>query len=99
MPRKVIVRKPPTDPRLIPFNKDAAYALQAMGREDAIGAQQKFILKWLVEEVCQTYDESFTPDNPRVTDYRLGRRSVGLAIVKHLNISLSKLAELSEAGD
>ena len=99
MPRNVSVRKPPAAPRLIPFSKDAAYAIQALARGEATPEQQKFALKWLTEDACQTYDEPFTPDNARVTDYRLGRRAVGLAIVKHINISLSKLAELSSNGD
>ena len=63
-----------------------------MARGEATDLQQKAILDWLIKQACQTYDEPFMPDNARVTDYLLGRRSVGLAIVKHLTISPAKLA-------
>jgi len=76
----------------VQLNTDAAYALQAMSRGEATDHQQKFVLDWLITDTCQTYEEPFTPDSVRVTDYVLGRRSVGLGIVKHLTISPAKLA-------
>lgn len=99
MPRKPTVYKPPSDPRLTPFNKDAAYALQAMARGEASDKQQKFVLRWLIEAVCQTYDEPFMPGHADVTQYRLGKRGVGLAMVKHLNLSPAKLAGEGSTGD
>ena len=65
----------------------------AAGTLDAQG--QRYLLKHLVENVCQTYHEMFTPDNARVTDYLLGRRSVGRWIVNHLNLSITELNKLT----
>lgn len=65
----------------------------AAGTLDAEG--QKWLLKRLVEDVCQTYHEMFVPDNARVTDYLLGRRSVGRWIVNHLNLSVAELNKLT----
>ena len=44
------------------------------------------VLDWIINTACSTYDEPFRPGNPDTVNYMLGRRSVGLAIVK-----LSKL--------
>lgn len=57
-------------------------AVQALARGEASAEQQQRALDWIVSRAAQTYDEPFFPDNPRVTDYLLGRRSVGLALVK-----------------
>lgn len=77
----------------VPFNEKAAYGLQAMARGEMTPEQQKATLDWIIKEAAQTYEEPFIHDNARVTDYLLGRRSVGLAIVKHLTISPAKLKE------
>lgn len=66
-----------------------AQAIQNMAAGKASEAQQKAVLDWLINVACQTYEEPFTPDNARVTDYVLGRRSVGLAIVKHLHLNIA----------
>ena len=77
----------------VPFNEKIAYALQAMARREATPDQTADALDWIIKEAAQTYEEPFIHDNARVTDYLLGRRSVGLAIVKHLTISPAKLKE------
>jgi len=76
------------------FDETVAYALQAMAKGEAEDHQQKKVLDWIITEACQTYEEPFDPENARATDYILGRRSVGLAIVKHLTTSPSKIKEL-----
>ena len=78
----------------VPFSADIAYAIQAMSNGEANDAQQKNLLDWLLTDATQTYEEPFVPDNARVTDYLLGRRSVGLAITKHLNISPAKIEQM-----
>mgnify|MGYP001003667475 CR=1 FL=1 len=42
----------------------------------------KRALDWIINQACQTYDDPFAPGQPDVKDYVLGRRSVGLAIIK-----------------
>jgi hypothetical protein len=45
-------------------------------------AEVKRALDWIIHKAAATYDEPFRPGQPDVRDYMLGRRSVGLAIVK-----------------
>ena len=77
----------------VQFNQRAAYAAQALVRGEATEDQQKFFVDWLIRDACQTYEEPFDPESERVTDYVLGRRSVGLGVVKHLSISPAKLEQ------
>jgi len=62
------------------------HAIQALSRGEADADQQRRALDWIVTQAAQTYDEPFYADNARVTDYVLGRRSVGLAIVKLIRL-------------
>lgn len=43
-------------------------------------------LDWIINTACGTYEEPFKPGDPCTVAYMLGRRSVGLAIVKLLNL-------------
>lgn len=52
---------------------------------------QQRALRWIIERAAGTYDQSFTPDSPRLTDFAEGRRFVGLQIVKLLKINLSTM--------
>lgn len=65
-------------------------AIQALGRGDANETQQRRALDWIVRQAAMTYDEPFIPDSARATDYLLGRRSVGLQIVKLLNTKVNR---------
>lgn len=42
----------------------------------------KRALDWIIKTAASTYDDPFEAGQPDVVDYMLGRRSVGLAIVK-----------------
>lgn len=44
------------------------------------------VFDWLINEASGTYDEPFRPGAPDQVNYMLGRRSVGLAIVKLLRL-------------
>lgn len=46
----------------------------------------KRALDWIINTAAATYDEPFLPGQPDVRDYMLGRRSVGLAIVKLMKL-------------
>jgi len=43
-------------------------------------------LDWIVKKASATYDEPFRPGAPDTIAYLLGRRSVGLAIVKLISL-------------
>jgi hypothetical protein len=49
-------------------------------------AEVKRALDWIINTAAATYDEPFRPGQPDVRDYMLGRRSVGLAIVKMMTV-------------
>ena len=70
-------------------------AIQSLAAGQASPEQQKYALKWLVESVCATYDESYYPggdEGRRDTDFSLGRRFVGQTIVKMMALSRSLVA-------
>lgn len=46
----------------------------------------KRTLEWIVETAAGTYDEPFVEGAPDTTSYLLGRRSVGLAIIKVMKV-------------
>ena len=68
------------------YTRTIAYAIQALSQGNANDGQQKIALDWIIRVAAATYDEPFRPGQPDVRDYMLGRRSVGLAIVKLLNL-------------
>lgn len=75
----------------IHLDLQAAHALQAMQRGEASDVQQQNVLNWLLRVPGMAYEETFDPVNERISSYLAGRRSVGLAIVKHLHVIPSKI--------
>lgn len=61
-------------------------AVQAVAAGTASAAEQKQALDWIVTVAAQTYEEPFVPGQDDVRAYVLGRRSVGLAIVKLIRL-------------
>lgn len=76
------------------YDKPDIRAIQALAEYAAgVGAppsptECKRALDWIVNNACGTYDEPFRPGDGSVRDYLLGRRSVGLAIVKLINLKV-----------
>lgn len=68
------------------YEKEHIRALQALARGDATEQEQRTALDWIINSAASTYDEPFRPGNHDTVNYMLGRRSVGLAIVKLLKI-------------
>lgn len=66
-------------------------AIQALARGDASPEAQRRALDWIINAASATYDQSFHPDNARLTDFAEGRRFVGNQIVKLTKLNLSKL--------
>ena len=69
-----------------PYGKEDVRAIQALAQGTAGKTEQHRALKWIIETACLTYDEPFRPESSDVITYMLGRRSVGLAIVKLLSL-------------
>ena len=57
-----------------------------MAQGNAGEQEQKRALDWIINTAAATYDEPFRPGSRDVVDYMLGRRSVGLAIVKLIKL-------------
>lgn len=66
-------------------------AVQALNRGDASPDAQRRALKWIIERVAMTYDQSFVPGQPDVTQFIEGKRSVGNQIVKLLKLDLAAI--------
>lgn len=68
------------------YEMDDIRAVQALAVGTASVVEQKRALDWIVNTAAQTYDEPFVPGQDDVRAYLLGRRSVGLAIVKLIKL-------------
>lgn len=77
----------------ISATKREIYALQALHKGEATPDQQKLVLKWLVWKAAQTHAVIEPVQSNDVTNFQLGRRSVGLALLEHLNTDPSKMKD------
>ncbi len=66
-------------------------AIQALMRGNATEGQQQLALKFIIEDVCSTYDEPYRPDSERDTTFALGKRHAGMEIVKLTKVKMGKL--------
>ncbi len=85
MPRKREIWHPPL------YEQADMRAIQAIAEGVASPEDQKRGLDWIVMSACATYEDPFTPGQSDVRDYILGRRSVGLAIVKMMKLKVGIL--------
>lgn len=65
-----------------------AYAIKAVVNGTATEGQQQRAMQWIIQAAAMTYDETFVPGQPDVSNFLAGRRSVGLQIVKLINIPI-----------
>jgi len=72
-------------------------AIQGLAEGNASEDMQKRALDWIINAAALTYDEPFQPGQPDVVNYVLGRRSVGLAIVKMLKLKPDLFREKEKA--
>lgn len=66
-------------------------ALKGLSSGTANDAQQKAAIKWVVEELCRTYDLSYRPSGDRDTVFAEGKRFVGLMLVREINLDTKLL--------
>lgn len=58
--------------------------------------QQQFILGWIINDLCLTYDLSYRPggnDGRRDTDFAEGKRFVGMHLVVATKLKVSQLED------
>jgi len=70
-------------------------AVQLLEQGDCPPHLQKEFLRWLVEDVCRTYDMSFRFD-PYQTAFAEGRRFPGNQVIKMLKLQASKLRSVTD---
>lgn len=70
------------------YEKEDIRAIQALASGTASETDQRRALDWIVNHAAGTYDEPFVPGQQDAVNYMLGRRSVGLAIVKLLKLKV-----------
>jgi uncharacterized UBP type Zn finger protein len=68
------------------YEKADIRAVQALAQGNASETDQKRALDWIINTAAGTYDEPFRPGSQDAVNYMLGRRSVGLALVKLLKL-------------
>lgn len=74
-----------------PWDTADVEAFQALQRGDASAHLQRRALDWLINKAAATYDQSFSPDDERLTSFAEGRRFVGLQVVKLLALDTNKV--------
>ena len=74
-----------------PYEPADIAAVQALAKGEGTSDQQIRVLKWIVETVAGTYDQSFRPDSERDTAFAEGKRWVGNQIVKLSRVALSRI--------
>lgn len=73
------------------WDPEDAHAVQAVMYGRGSEEQQKRAMKFLVNEVCRTYDLSYRPTSDRDTAFAEGKRFVGLQLVKFAQINIAAL--------
>jgi len=73
-----------------------AGAVQALLRGDCPPHLQQDFMRWLIEDVCGTYDQSYREASERDTVFAEGRRWVGNRIVLASKLDPAKLKSEGE---
>lgn len=73
------------------YNLREVAAIQALFRGEAEPEQQIYILDWIIQEACRTYDQSYRPNSQRDTDFAEGKRFVGNTLVKMIKLNMAHL--------
>lgn len=76
-----------------PYGMPEASAWKALAVGTATKDQQLLAVRWLLEGACALFDLQYRPGEAgrRDTDFALGKRYVGLQVVKLINIDLEAL--------
>lgn len=81
-----------TDEDIIAIQSVAGYAAGRTETSPSQGQCQR-MLDWIINNAASTYDEPFRPDSQDTIAYMLGRRSVGLAIIKLMKLKQGLLTK------
>lgn len=88
------MKKPDASPwKPIPWEPADVSAIQALHRGDASPEQQKRVLDYIINDICDTYGLSYRPASDRDTTFAEGKRFVGLQIVAKLKFNLAAIKQ------
>lgn len=68
------------------LTKEQTNAIKAVAAGVGNKRQQQLAVATIVNDLARTHDLAWDPDNQHLSSYSAGRRSVGLAILKEINI-------------
>jgi len=69
-------------------------AIQAWIEGVASADQQRRAARFIIEKACGTYDQPFSLQDTRLTDFACGRMFVGQQIVKLSKLNIERLKEV-----
>lgn len=78
------------------YSHEHVAAIKALAKGNASPGQQQLALDWIIQGAAMTYQETMVPGQPDVSNYLAGRRSVGLQIVKLVNVPINLLKKESK---
>jgi hypothetical protein len=73
------------------WDPEDGHAVQAVMYGRASEEQQKRAMKFIVHQLCATYDLSYRPSSDRDTAFAEGKRHVGLQLVKFAQLNIATL--------
>lgn len=79
----------PWDSLKLESHRAAVAALKSLALGTADEDQQIRALKFIIDEICLTYDMSYRPDSERDTAFAEGKRYVGNAILRAIKANMT----------
>ena len=87
-----------TQPMVLPADLTDAYAIKAIAEGEGGPNEQIRAFRWIVNELCGTYNMSFDEESARMTDFNEGRRHVGRTLVNIINENLGPISQKGPRG-
>ena len=81
-----------------PRSQEVAWSLKGLSAGDADSGQQGLALRWIIHQLCGTYDFPYRPDSERDTNIALGKQFVGQQIVALINMTPEQITKLPKLG-
>jgi hypothetical protein len=92
----ILAANPPILPPL--RAQETAWALKGLMAGEADAGQQNLALRWIINQLCATYDFPYRPDSERDSHIALGKMWVGQQIVALINMTPEQITRLPKLG-
>lgn len=85
-----------------PCTREVVWALKSLATGEAIKDEQSLAIRWIIHDLCKTYDMPYFPgpDGVRDGDFAKGKMHVGQQLIRLINMSpedANKLPRLAPA--